>query len=369
MSVNRQHIIICTSEFPPQPGGIGNHAYNLAKQLQHHEFHVKVITDQRSMLGDEELDFDKSNAFETLRIKRTTFRFLMYIKRLLLLLKHVKKADIVFASGKFSLWIVAFVSLFYQKRYIAVVHGTEVNFTNTFLKYSIDKALHRFETIVAVSNFTKSLIDYIKIKDIVVIPNGFNHEVFSDKPVTKTPIEGYPKLVTVGNVTERKGQLNVIKHLPVLTKIHPKLKYHCVGLPTEKEAFLSVAKALNVEQHVRFHGRLSNEKLQDVLQQSDIFVMLSGTTKSGDVEGFGIAVIEANAMGLPAIGSKGCGIEDAILDKKSGLLVRHDNTAEFKDAVLNILDHYERYVNEAQVWAKTHQWDAIVKQYIKILVR
>ena len=367
MSVNHKHIIICTSEFPPQPGGIGNHAYNLAKQLESQDFNVDVITDQRSFSGEEEQVFDKKHKFNTLRVKRTKLRFLMYIKRVLLLLRHVRKTDSVLASGKFSLWMVAFVSLFYKKQYIAVIHGTEVNFKNKFLKLSIDKALHRFDTIVAVSNYTKSLVDHIKVSDIVVIPNGFDHEIFSKTKATKFQTKASPKLVTVGNVTQRKGQLNVIKHLPVLTETYPKLEYHCIGLPTEKDAFLKVANELNVSQHVKFHGRLSDDDLQDVLAQSDIFVMLSGITKSGDVEGFGIAIIEANAIGLPTIGSKGCGIEDAILCNKSGLLVAHDNALEFKNAVQNILDHYDHFVDEAKLWAKMHQWDVIVKHYVNIL--
>ena len=45
---------------------------------------------------------------------------------------------------------------------------------------------------------------------------------------------------------------------------------------------------------------------------SDVFVMLSSPTSTGDVEGFGIAIIEANALSLPSIGAKDCGIEDAL---------------------------------------------------------
>ena len=39
--------------------------------------------------------------------------------------------------------------------------------------------------------------------------------------------------------------------------------------------------------------------------KSDIFIMMSEMTESGDVEGFGIAIIEANSLGLPSIGTLG----------------------------------------------------------------
>ena len=54
MSTSKLNIIIATSEFPPQPGGIGNHAYNLALHLHNNGYHVSVIADQRSSRGLEE---------------------------------------------------------------------------------------------------------------------------------------------------------------------------------------------------------------------------------------------------------------------------------------------------------------------------
>ena len=57
-------ILILTSEFPPQPGGIGNHAYNLAKGLQDNDFEVKVVCDTRSANGEAEKVFDTEFSFE-----------------------------------------------------------------------------------------------------------------------------------------------------------------------------------------------------------------------------------------------------------------------------------------------------------------
>ena len=47
-------ILIVTSEFPPQPGGIGNHGFHLANQLSKNFYEVEVITDNRSVSGFEE---------------------------------------------------------------------------------------------------------------------------------------------------------------------------------------------------------------------------------------------------------------------------------------------------------------------------
>lgn len=366
MLTGKKHILIVTSEFPPQPGGIGTHAYQLAKSLTKHEYNISVLTDQRSVSGFEEVAFDAELPFNMFRIKRYQFRYVMYFKRLYVLFRHLKGVDTVIASGKFSLWIVAFASLFFKRQYFAVLHGSEVNFTNKLLKLSINVSLKRFTKLIAVSNYTKSLIMDIG-KPIVVIPNGIDIQEFQDSLSDAIELKGYPKLLTVGNVTDRKGQLNVIKHLPELLLVYPNLHYHCVGLPTEQEAFMKVAKNLNVDEFITFHGRVSEEKLHSFLKSCDVFIMLSHITSSGDVEGFGISLLEANYFGLPCIGAKNCGIEDAISDYLSGRLIDYNDTDALKLAINDILLNTEDYKQRAITWAISHDWNSIVNPYISVI--
>ena len=364
--MNKKRLLIITSEFPPQPGGIGNHAFNLAKHLDKNGYTIELISDNRSDSGEEEKLFDSNLKFKVFRVIKHKLRLWMYIKRLLLLFQRINNSDSVIASGKFSLWSVAFASVFYKRKYIAVIHGSEVNFTNKVLRTSITYSLKRFSKLIAVSKYTKALVTAIH-HNVVCIPNGIDIEQLQSKTIQKTELSGHPKLITVGNVTERKGQLNVIKHLPELLKEYPDLQYHCVGIPTQKEVFSNEAKVLNVNEHITFHGRVSDDILQSLLLSSDIFVMLSSLTQTGDVEGFGIALIEANYFGLPAIGAKGCGIEDAIDDTKSGRLIAFDAIDEFKLAIKDILANYDTYKKHAKDWSLQHSWELIIKRYIKEL--
>ena len=366
MKEGTKKILIVTSEFPPQPGGIGYHAYHLAKQFQLHNFQVTLLADNRSKEGIEETFFDKNVDFQVRRIPWNSIRFLMYLKRIYFLFKCVKNVNVVIASGKFSLWSVAFISLIYKREYIAVIHGTEVNFRKIYLKKSIETSLKRFSKIIAVSQYTKSLIEHLNLETIV-IPNGYDPKKWKSNLLASTTLNGFPKIITVGNVTSRKGQLEVIKKLPNILSIYPEIQYHCVGLPTEQMAFSQIAVDLGVEKHVHFHGRLEDAKLQTLLMAMDVFVMLSKETDSGDVEGFGMALIEANGLGIPTIGTKGCGIEDAILDGKSGILISHEEPLEFNEALVKILNSYNIYKREAKKWADTHRWEDIIKRYISAI--
>lgn len=368
MNDTKQHIVIITSEFPPQPGGIGNHASNVALHFYKSNYNVTVIADQRSETGEEEAVFDDALPFSVKRIALKQPRFIMYFNRVVKTFKYMKKADYVIATGKFSLWNVAFCSWFVKRKTMAIIHGSEVNFKSNFKKKSIDLSLKRFKKIVAVSSYTKNLVAHLN-KDVKVIPNGIDNSnwVAENDSALSLELKGLPKLTTVGRVSSRKGQLNVINHLPLLKKEFPKVHYHCVGIPEKADQFLDIAKDLKVSDNVTFHGCVEDAKLKSILKETDVFIMLSSESSNGDVEGFGIAILEANSLGIPAIGSKGCGIEDAIKSNKSGILVDANNSEDIINAVKTISESKESYSREAKLWAKSHDWSDIIKLYIQEL--
>ncbi|MCG2430476.1 glycosyltransferase family 4 protein [Aequorivita xiaoshiensis] len=356
--------LILTSEFPPQPGGIGNHALNLAKGLQGNGYEVNLLCDYRSKNTIYENEYDKNLPFKVTRIPRKDLAFLSYIARVKAAVTLAKNSELIICSGKFSLWLGAFLSLFFNRKFVAVIHGSELKLPNIFLRKLTELSLKRFEKIVAVSNYTKSLIAHLKLDNIVVIPNGFELKLPTILHSNTKPV---PVLITVGNVTKRKGQHNVINAMPLLLKKYPDLKYHIVGIPTEKRKLEKLALNLKVEDSVVFFGKVTEMEKIELLQEADVFLMLSETTKTGDAEGFGIAILEANALGVPAIGSLGCGIEDAINNEISGKLINNKNINQLADALEEILNNYDLYSKGAKSWSQNYTWDKVIKQYLKIL--
>ncbi|MDC8000086.1 glycosyltransferase family 4 protein [Aequorivita todarodis] len=360
----KTNTLILTSEFPPQPGGIGNHAYNLAKGLQGNGFEVRLLCDIRSTNGEVENVFDKDLPFEVVRIPRKKIILFSYLKRISTAFSLSRKTETVVCSGKFSLWLGALLTFFFNKKFIAIIHGSEVRLPNKMLRKLTDLSLKRFDKVIAVSNYTKSLVSHLALKNIEVVPNGFKMEVPSDSRNKNEPV---PVLITVGNLTQRKGQHNVINALPLLLRKYPDLKYHMVGIPTDIAKLERLTLDLGVDDAVYFFGKVSEEEKIERLQQADVFVMLSETTQTGDAEGFGIAILEANALGIPAIGSLGCGIEDAIKDGVSGKLINNKDPKQFIAALEEILNNYESYSQSAEQWSKNFTWDKVIETYLKIL--
>lgn len=360
--MNTKTISIVSTEFPPGPGGIGNHAYSLSNHLAKKGYKVFVISEIRKEYETQKIKLEKNVFVEY--IDRGSNIFQRYFNRWKTSKKYIKRSDLVISSGIWADIIVAFLPKKIKKKVIIIGHGIDVNPKQKIKKWLITKAFHNANQIVAVSSYTKKIIPEKFHQKTVVINNGFtpivldnsNNDVYNTENVN---------LLTVGNVTQRKGQENVIRALPTVVKKIPNIHYHMVGIPTEKDRLKTIASELNVLDYVTFHGVVSDKKLGQYLKEADIFIMLSDKTSTGDFEGFGIAILEANYLGTPSIGAEDCGIEDAVDHGFSGLLVNPHNPKEIAIAVQQILD--SDFSQNAHIHAESFLWARIIEKYISIL--
>jgi phosphatidyl-myo-inositol dimannoside synthase len=362
-----KRLLLLTSEFPPLPGGIGTHAFHLASELSKNGYIVQVHTNRRTRDYEVEATFDRSQSFIIHRTERKKFgRTYFYRLREVLQIIKQDRPNVVLASGKFSLWMGALTTFFFNDIIsVAIIHGTELKAGGIFSQWLTKRSLKRFEKVVAVSHFTKSKIAAI-LPDVsvTVIPNGI---VLTDASFSDVQKDLSLSLVTVGNITRRKGQHNVIHALPELLSWKDTIHYHCVGLLTELGAIKSKIYELQLGERVTFHGVLTETEKRVRLQKSHVFMMLSEHLANGDFEGFGIAILEANALGVPAIGSIKSGIEDAIYDGYSGKLVDPHDPIAIKGALVEIYANYDTYSKQAKTWAQQFQWKDIIEKYITIM--
>lgn len=357
-------ILLVSSEFPPGPGGIGDHAYNLANQLSLSGSRISVLSEIRNEFDTTE-DFNPHIELSLIPSDRFFRNVLFVITYFKLLLKF--KPQIIICTGSKSVRLVGVCNLIFRKKVVAILHGHEVLMGNYFMRFILREVLPLFSLAVCVSEFSKmNSIRFIDESKICVISNGFNPEKFAKRRVRKEK-SSQLNLVTVGRVSLRKGQHNVILALPLIISKYPELKYHIIGMNNESQYLKSLIAELALEKYVMFHGVVDNFTLNKLLVQMDISCMLSENLANGDVEGFGIAIIEGNFLGIPGIGSKGCGIEQAINDGYNGVLVNSGKKEEILNAIDNIMNKYDYFSNNSYDWAKQHTWEVIGKKYISAL--
>lgn len=370
MKATIRNILIISSEFPPDPGGIGNHAYNLARALGEYGFKVTVIADIVESPERAIEDLKKTSSFQLLAVKRQKPVLKTYLSRIIYSRRETKKADLIICSGKFSLWLINLLKPFNRsKKFVAIAHGTELDLKSPVSKHFTDISIGKFNAVISVSRYTEKYLPFYLPGRVrrYVIHNGINLSEFDS--VQQQQLDGEPSLVTVGSVTQRKGQGNVIAALPEIKQRFPAVAYHVIGKPTIKEVLKNQSDKLGLNGSVKFYGAVGRTELLSKLSGAKVKLMLSNHTEDGDFEGFGIAVLEANALGIPAIGTRNSGIADAIEDKKTGVLVDPKNAVEVSGAVSEVVNHYERYSANAKKWAAKHDWKNIVQQYIKVFAQ
>jgi len=95
-----------------------------------------------------------------------------------------------------------------------------------------------------------------------------------------------------------------------------------------------LAGELGVSDCVRFLGRIEANDLPGLYAACDVFAMPARLRDSdNDVEGFGIVYVEASACERAVVGGRSGGVEDAILDGKTGLLVDPLSVEEIAAAI------------------------------------
>src|SRR4029079_430862 len=99
-----------------------------------------------------------------------------------------------------------------------------------------------------------------------VIPNGADPERFrvlgAEEAARGRAALGLPEgrwLVTVGNLTPRKGQDVVVRALPALLRRVPDARYVAIGLPTDADRVTRLAAECGVAGRVHLTGRLAPE--------------------------------------------------------------------------------------------------------------
>ena len=98
----------------------------------------------------------------------------------------------------------------------------------------------------------------------------------------------------------------------------------------------ALANQLNLQDKVVFAGFVTDDKLNQHYNLADI-VAMPNTEEAGDIEGFGMVFLEANAAGKPVIGGRSGGTAEAVADGESGFLVDSDEDFELRDALQQLL--------------------------------
>ncbi len=373
-------LLVVSSEFPPGPGGIGTHAFSVVRGLASLGWEATVLTCQDYATEDEVGRFNAGQSFRVERLESFPTAAGQAIRRFVTATRVLRKVepDVVIATGLRAVWLCGLLASIWKGPWIAIGHGKEFGVRG--IEWTITRrAYGRSNAVVCVSRYTWGAMCGAGIAPRAgrVIPNGGDASAFMLLPEAETAVfrsslglQGARILLTVGHVSERKGQDIVIRALARLQDAGV-VHYLMAGLPTKEREFGALAHELGVGDRVHFLGHVDAARLVRLMNACDLFVMTSRHDASGDFEGYGIAVVEAALCGRPAVVAGNSGLAEAIEDGRTGTAVPENDVDATAAAIQNLLvDSVKRQAMGAAARERAlseQTWDQRIFEYDRLL--
>jgi phosphatidylinositol alpha-1,6-mannosyltransferase len=371
-------VLVVSNEFPPGPGGIGTHAHELSREGARRGWQVTVVTNQDYVSAEEAESFRAASDLEIVMTRRRPRLALGVLDRIRTVRRLLReRPEVAIGTGMTSVWLLALINR--RTPWVAIGHGTEFVTPQRWRQWVNRWAFGRADAVVCVSGYTagRLVAAGIRPRRLEVIPNGADQDRFMPDPEAGARFRDTyglgpgPLVLTVGNVSERKGQDIVVRALATLVGAAESAHYVVAGLPTRADEIRTLATELGVEDRVHLLGRLPAEDLAGAYNAADVFAMTSRQVAAGDVEGYGIAVVEAALCGRPAVVTQDSGLAEAVLDGTTGRVVPQDDAAATGAALQQLLDDGElrrRLGDRARHRALDElTWRTLAERYDRVL--
>lgn len=374
MKPSSLRLLVLSIEFPPGPGGLGTLAYQVSHCLTEMGWQATVATPQSHTTNHEIEVFNDRQLFETVRFEYKGPAIFEGLSRLSITFRLVRshRPDVILAIGWQSVWLGSLIALMTNIPCAAVGAGSEFLILKKVKRTMALWAYRRADLVIFISQYTRKLAQahgFHSSKD-TIISLGADENIFKPE-LNTTDLRQQLKLgdseviLTVGQVSERKAQDVVIRALPSVLEDFPTAYYLIVGLPTNRARLEQLANELGVAEHIHFTGVVPQNDLPLFYNLADVFVLVSRRTEGGEVEGFGIAVVEAALCGKPAVVSNETGLVEAVVPGMTALVVDPEQPEMTAAAIKQMLaDDHSR--QEMGIAARQHALEnATWRQQIK----
>lgn len=340
--------LIITLEYPPQIGGIASYVYSFAKHLNPDE----VVVYAPKQKWDKE--FDDKEIWRTYR--QVPFGFVWpHWFRLYRQIKKIVKSEKIERIYVHQILPVGYVAYFIKKfkkiPFTIFLHGTDLEMgTKISSKHrKIIKLCRAADQVVVNSEFLKNkLLNKVEgLNNIVVVypcpGDQFMKPLVSAETEvlrTKLALNGKKALLTVARMAEGKGYPHLIRLMPQILQKVPNLVWIIIGDGPKKKVILEMIQKFSLQNVVRYMGNISYEDLPQYYALADVFTLLTHRDENNE-EAWGTVFLEASAMGLPIVAGRAGGVEEAVINLRTGLLVDAYQDASVVAALTDLLREKE----------------------------
>ena len=353
-NIAKMNILFISRSYPPTIGGIERQNYEIGCALN------KVS--RTTVLANK-----RGKGALPLFMPYATFKAIL----------TASKYDVILLGDGILSIVGYFLKFFSGKPVACIVHGLDLTYKNKiYQKFWVKIFMRCIDRFIAVGNeaVNQGIKRGLPASRFTFIPNGTSI-IDSTTEYTRHDLEKFmgkrisgSVLLTLGRLVRRKGVAWFIEN--VFHKLDKDIIYIVAGEGKEKDYILEIVGKYNLQNRVFLVGSVSESEKEMLFRTADIFIQ-PNIQVAGDMEGFGLVVLEAAAHGLVVIAARLEGLKDAICHGENGYLVGERNSDEYMQYIKIVLDDPENkkaFGLKAREHVNKHfSWDSIAKQYFDVL--
>ena len=345
-------ILILSRKYPPSTGGMQVYTKNFVRCMGN------VYEVNKIVLGKEQINL---------------IWFLPYLLVKGSSLLMTKKYDLVWLCDGLLAPVGSIFKKLFRIKVGITVHGLDITYANKLYQAIVPGSIAALDSVVCVSRSTvaECIKRGIPEEKCTVITNGIEEKEFESDLSKEELLKGLERsfgkslsgkkiLVTVGRLIKRKGVRWFAENvMPELDSDHV---YLVAGEGPEKDNIIKTLEDKGLTDRVKVLGKISFDDLK-LLYNSAHALVIPNQKMGDDTEGFGIVAIEAASCGLPAVANAIDGLQEAVLNGKTGWLIEYNNVGQFVDKIQNTgLDRLS-----VKTESKVFSWENIIGQYQKVI--
>lgn len=199
----------------------------------------------------------------------------------------------------------------WSKARIKIVYKIRGPVAKSLNIYDQNLNLYKATKLIVWSNFAKNVHQNLGAdpQKIVVIPPGIEK-----LPGKKNKTRNFT-ILFIGVWFARKGGLLLLEAFNILKAKYPQIRLNLVG---------ELPKGLKLPKDTWHQNFISREKLiREIFPQADVLVLVPPV-----VEGYGLVVLEAASLGIPAIVSRVYALPEIVLDQETGFVITPESLRE-----------------------------------------
>jgi phosphatidyl-myo-inositol dimannoside synthase len=340
--------LLVTNDFPPRTGGIQRYLLELATRLPDGELLVYAPAWPGCAAFDARLPFPVHRHPTSLMVPEPT------VVRRAVDLARTHAADTVWFGAAAPLALIAprLRRTSDVTRVLASSHGHEVGWS---MLPGARQALRRIgrdaDVVTTVSSYTRRRVAaaFGPSAALELLRSGIDTHRFRPDAAARAAIRRRhglgeaPVITCVARLVARKGQDVLVRALPRVRARVPGTRLVLVGDGPEARRLHALAAAQDVADAVVFAGPVADIDLPAYHAAGDVFALPCRTRRGGlDIEGLGIALLEAAAAGRPVVAGRSGGAPETVREGRTGHVVDGRDLRTLVDVLVDLLADPDR---------------------------